>query len=213
MKYWLPQKYNSIAEKASFHLHEVTFWSQIIVPSLLLILIIQAVKLLRAFFKVSERAHNYWNGKERYRNVASPRATLSTEIQLLFLFYFLSQVTLDCVFQDKACYKSLQSFLTLCDPVDHSPPGSPIHGISQARITEWVVISSSRRSSSSRDQTHVSCVSCIGRWILFHWALGKPRWYICIYIKALIMCITLKSLGNGILVKDTLWFIWLLSSC
>ena len=33
---------------------------------------------------------------------------------------------------------------TLCDPTDYSPPGSSVHGISQARILEWVAISSSR---------------------------------------------------------------------
>ena len=37
-----------------------------------------------------------------------------------------------------------QSCLTLCDPMDSSPPGSSVHGISQARILEWVAISSSR---------------------------------------------------------------------
>ena len=139
-----------------------------------------------------------------------------------------------------AAAKSLQSCLTLCDPIDGSPPGSPIPGIlqgrtlewvaisfsnawkwkvkvkslsrvrllatpwtaayrllrpwdflgksagvachcrlshsvksdsvnlcplsmgfSQARILEWVVISSSRGASQPRDQTHVSCISCI----------------------------------------------------
>ena len=34
--------------------------------------------------------------------------------------------------------ESLQSCLTLCDPVDSSPPGSSVHGILQARILEWV---------------------------------------------------------------------------
>ena len=43
--------------------------------------------------------------------------------------------------------KSLQSCLTLCDPVDCSPPGSSVHGIHQARILEWVAISFSRGSS------------------------------------------------------------------
>ena len=43
-----------------------------------------------------------------------------------------------------------QSYLTLCDPMDCSPPGPCIHGI-QARILEWVAISSSRRSSGLRD--------------------------------------------------------------
>ena len=40
-----------------------------------------------------------------------------------------------------AAAKSLRSCLTLCDPIDGSPPGSPIPGILQARIVEWVAIS------------------------------------------------------------------------
>ena len=40
-----------------------------------------------------------------------------------------------------AAAKSLQSCPTLCDPVDGSPPGSPIPGILQARTLEWVAIS------------------------------------------------------------------------
>ena len=49
---------------------------------------------------------------------------------------------------------------TLCDPLDCSPPGSSVHGISQARILEWVVISFSRVSSQPRNRTHTSCISC-----------------------------------------------------
>ena len=40
-----------------------------------------------------------------------------------------------------AAAKSLQSCLTLCDPIDGSPPGSPVRGILQARTLEWVAIS------------------------------------------------------------------------
>ena len=40
-----------------------------------------------------------------------------------------------------ATTKSLQSCLTLCDPIDGSPPGSPVPGILQARTLEWVAIS------------------------------------------------------------------------
>ena len=40
-----------------------------------------------------------------------------------------------------AAAKSLQLCLTLCDPIDGSPPGSPIPGILQARTLEWVAIS------------------------------------------------------------------------
>ena len=51
-----------------------------------------------------------------------------------------------------------------------SPPGSSVHGIFQARILEWVAISSSRGSSWLKNQTRVSCISCIGRRILYHCA-------------------------------------------
>ena len=44
-----------------------------------------------------------------------------------------------------------QSCLTLCDPMDCSLPGSSVHGIFQARVLEWVVISFSRGSSRLRD--------------------------------------------------------------
>ena len=53
---------------------------------------------------------------------------------------------------------------------------SSIHGIFQARILEWVVISSSRGSSWPRDWTQVFYVSCIGRWVLYHQQyLGSQR--------------------------------------
>ena len=47
------------------------------------------------------------------------------------------------MFAAAAAAKSLQSCLTLCDPIDGSPPGSSVHGILQARTLEWVAISSS----------------------------------------------------------------------
>ena len=46
---------------------------------------------------------------------------------------------------------SLQLCLTLCDPVDCSPPGSSVHGILQARILEWVAMPSSRESTQPRN--------------------------------------------------------------
>ena len=56
----------------------------------------------------------------------------------------------------------------LCNPMDCSPPGSSVPGIFQARILEEVATSSSRGSSQPRDQTHISCISCTGRLILYH---------------------------------------------
>ena len=60
-----------------------------------------------------------------------------------------------------------QSCLTLWDSMDCSLPGLSVHGISQARILEWVATSSSRGSSQPRDQICVSCVSGTERWILY----------------------------------------------
>jgi len=51
-----------------------------------------------------------------------------------------------------------QSCPTLCDPMDHSLPGSSLHGILQARVLEWVAISLSRGSSWPRDWTQVSLI-------------------------------------------------------
>ena len=72
-----------------------------------------------------------------------------------------------------------QSCLILCDSMYCSPSSSSVHGIFQARILEWVVISNSRASSQPRDRTCNSCVICIGRQILYHCAVeifGLPRW-------------------------------------
>ena len=65
--------------------------------------------------------------------------------------------------------QSLQSCPAFCDPMDCSLPGSSVHGILQAGILEWVVMPSSRESSQPRDQTHNSYISCIGRWVLYHY--------------------------------------------
>ena len=66
-----------------------------------------------------------------------------------------------------------QSCPTLCDPVDCSLPGFSIHGISQAKILELVAISFSRGSSWPRDRSWVFSLSCMGQWILYHWATLK----------------------------------------
>ena len=53
-------------------------------------------------------------------------------------FVFIYSICLHCA---AAAAKSLQSCPTLCDPIDGSPPGSPVPGILQARTLEWVAIS------------------------------------------------------------------------
>ena len=54
--------------------------------------------------------------------------------------------------------KFAQSCLTLCKPMDCSPPGSSVYGILQARILEGVAFPFSRESSQPRDRTQVSCI-------------------------------------------------------
>ena len=54
--------------------------------------------------------------------------------------------------------KSLQSCLTLWDPMDCSSPGSSVYGVLQARILEWVAISFSKGSFWPRDQIYISCI-------------------------------------------------------
>ena len=66
------------------------------------------------------------------------------------------------------CVKSLQSYLTLCNPMDYSQPGFYVHGILQARILERVAMSSSRGSSRPKGRTCVSYDSGIDRWVLYH---------------------------------------------
>ena len=67
------------------------------------------------------------------------------------------------------------SHVQLCHPMGCNPQGSSAHEISQERILQRVAISPSRGSSWPRDQTCISCVSCIGRWILFHCATWEVK--------------------------------------
>ena len=73
-----------------------------------------------------------------------------------------------CSFPMCVCVKTLQSCSTFCDPMDYGPPGFSVCGIFQARILELVAISSYRGSVQARDRTCVSCISCFGRWVLYH---------------------------------------------
>ena len=65
----------------------------------------------------------------------------------------------------------IQLCLTLCDPMDSSPPGSSVHGILWPGLPEWVAITFSRGFSWPRDQTRVSCIA--GKFLLTE-PPGKP---------------------------------------
>ena len=68
---------------------------------------------------------------------------------------------------EKPCMLVIQLCPTPGDPMDCSPPGSPIPGIFKVRIMEWVAISFSRRPFQPKDQTQVSCTAGI---FFTHWA-------------------------------------------
>ena len=80
-------------------------------------------------------------------------------------------------------YAHAQSCLTLCDPMDCSPLGFSVQGIFKVRILEWVAISYSRGSSRPRDQTHVSCISCVVSWFLYHCATLEIPCYTAYILK------------------------------
>ena len=65
-----------------------------------------------------------------------------------------------------------QSCLTLCDPMGCIPPGSPVRGILQAGVLQWVAVSSSRESSRPRDGAQVSCMA---RGLFIVWSTGEAH--------------------------------------
>ena len=73
--------------------------------------------------------------------------------------------------------KSLQLCHTLCNPMDHSLPGSSNHGILQVRILEWVAMPSSRGFSWLRNQTHSLMSPALAGSSLPLASPGKPSFY------------------------------------
>ena len=78
-------------------------------------------------------------------------------------------------------------------PHGFHPPGSSVHGVSQARTLQWVAISSSREPSPPRNQIRISWISCI--WILYHWATWEDP--CCCCCKSLRLCPTLCDPIDG----------------
>ena len=67
---------------------------------------------------------------------------IASQLTFLFLSFFLFTSDSNINIKEKKESEVSQSCLTLCGPMDCSPPGSSVHGILQARILEWVAISS-----------------------------------------------------------------------
>ena len=122
-----------------------------------------------------ERLSDMW----KYTQLISGRAGawtlvfLSTNYFFLFCFYYplnwsnswFLHIPGNMMLLVHCCCWVAQLCLTLCDPMDCSPPGSSAHGVLQARTL--VAVPFSRASSRPRDRTHISCTD---RQVLNHWA-------------------------------------------
>ena len=85
----------------------------------------------------------------------------------LYLFTTFIQFLLPPSPNSAAAAKSLQSCLTLCDPIDGSPPGSPVPGILQTRTLEWVAIAFSivwKWKVKSENEVAQSCPILVTPW-------------------------------------------------
>ena len=74
-----------------------------------------------------------------------------------------------------------QSCLTLCDPMDYSPPGSSVHRVLQARILQWLAMPFSRRSSWPLGRIWVSCIA--GRFFTI-WATKEPLFLVWVTLNS-----------------------------
>ena len=116
-------------------------------------------------------SHFFYSGRANNR-LLQPFITLSlishkVEQEVLIVFFLkISHLSILCY------YLVAKSSLTLLQSVNCSPTGSSVHGISQARILDWVGISFSRGYPRSRDWMHIPCN---GRRILYFWATGKAQ--------------------------------------
>ena len=91
-----------------------------------------------------------------------------------WLYNILTLRKAGCSIHMRVC-SIAQSFSSCCDSMDCALPGFSVHIIFQARILEWVFISSSRGFSQSRDLTRISCVFCIADRFFISEPLEKPK--------------------------------------
>ena len=80
-----------------------------------------------------------------------------------------------CILSRFSCVQLFATLWTI-----HSPPGSSVHGIRQARTLMWVAMPSSRGSSWPRDRTHISYASCIAGGFFTAELLGELEYYLAI---------------------------------
>ena len=128
--------------------------------------------LVQSFLsRISEYRGNTWSAEHKiFWQVGKDflfRLFFTANLKVLSLSFPISACTWKIKFliatktwkRKKVKALAAQLCLTLCYPMDCSPPSSSVHGILQTRILEWIAMPSSRGSSWPRDQTHVSCIA------------------------------------------------------
>ena len=94
-----------------------------------------------------------------YQEGVAKSSAISTCSHQLWQLYFLMSSIIGNYSCECLCVCSVASFMSLCDPIDCCWPGASVHGISQARILEWVAMPFSRGSSHLSNWTRVSCLA------------------------------------------------------
>ena len=103
-----------------------------------------------------------------------------------------------CFSGDIHCYLVTKSCLTLCDPMDCSPPGSSVHGISQARILEWGAIS----FPGDLPISGLEPMLLLGRWVCYYWATRGAKGLFTHVFQLLSLCIKIALHNGGSATKD-----------
>ena len=128
--------------------------------------------------EISRNAHfpeeNKWEEEPAWVHVSDQGISLVRG--RLWLFWTSQRGGWETVEKNRAvCSVASVMSDTVCDPMDHSLPGSCVHGNFQARILEWVVMPFSRGSSQPRAWTWVSCCLLHCRQILYPWATREAQ--------------------------------------
>ena len=109
----------------------------------------QILVLLKIFLE-----YTYPEEADKENSLCCELHCFSKVVKLLWECGLKNEIIIECLlWGNTVCCVCLvtQSCLTLCDPMDCSPPGSSVRGILQTRILEWVTMPSSRGSSQPRD--------------------------------------------------------------
>ena len=125
-------------------------------------MLVVTISLYRVLCYFSSQSGLFWNTSFTF-----PSPHICLHYSCAWKYPFLLLVSRSCV-----CMCA-QSCLTLCDPMDCSPPGCSVHGISQARILEWIAISYFRGSSQKGLNLHLFASPALAGRFFTTWATGE----------------------------------------